>query len=404
VAEGRRNSEVDPGELAVIEEISTTLNVSAPNSFRASFVSPNSKHRGPLFITIGNEKGGTGKSTTAMILAVSLLDLGYTVGSIDLDGRQGTLSRYLTNRRALAEAMDQHIPMPIHQRITGSEASDRNEAISQDMAWLRDAFCKLADCQVVVIDTPGSSSHLCRLGHMHADILITPMNDTLLDIDILAHIDPNKREVLAPSAYCRMVWEQNERRLLNNRKPIDWLVMRNRLTYLDTHNKRAIAHLLERLAERIGFRIATGFGERVIFHELFLTGLTVLDLPDDRVRGWNNISLTHARQEIRALLLALGFPALELQPHAAATPRSKSAPPKNRTKSGDSTGPIHQRSGALSDKDRKTLQKIIKRVSLHTGTLDEEQEQANTSPGPDAAPEANKKAKDRAASGPAPCT
>ena len=123
-------------ELAVIEEISTTLNVSVPNSFRANFVSPDSKNRRPLFITIGNEKGGTGKSTTAMILAVSLLDLGYTVGSIDLDGRQGTLSRYLTNRRALAEAMDQHIPTPIHQRITGSEASDRNEVISQDMAWL----------------------------------------------------------------------------------------------------------------------------------------------------------------------------------------------------------------------------------------------------------------------------
>jgi hypothetical protein len=111
----------------------------------------------------------------------------------------------------------------------------------------------------------------------------------------------------------------------------------------------------------------------------------VLDLPDDRVRGWNNISLTHARQEIRALLLALGFPALELQPHAAAKPRSKSAPPKNRTNSGDSTGPIHQRLGALSDEDSKTLQKIITRVSLQTGTLGEEQAQANTSPDPGAA-------------------
>lgn len=299
-------------EVAQIEEISAALNVSVPDFAKETSIDRDGKGPGPFIITIGNEKGGTGKSTTAMHLAVGLLKLGYRVGSIDLDGRQGTLSRYLTNREALARAMDRNIAMPVHRRIDCSEASNRGVAEREERARLREAFADLADRQVVVIDTPGGDSYLSRLGHTNADMLITPINDTLLDIDILAHIDPNQREVRAPSAYCEMVWAQNDRRVSSGREPIDWIVMRNRLTHIDAHNKRAIADLLDKLTKRIGFRLVPGFGERVIFHELFLTGLTVLDLPDDRVRGWNNISLSHARREIRDLLLAVGVPALEI--------------------------------------------------------------------------------------------
>ncbi len=160
----------------------------------------------------------------------------------------------------------------------------------------------------MVIDTPGSDSHLGRLGHAQADMLITPINDTLLDVDILAHVDPRKHEVRAPSVYTEMIWKLNKQRAERGREPIDWIVMRNRLTHIDAHNKRAVADLLEQLAKRIGFRLASGFGERVIFHELFLTGLTVLDLPDDRLRGWSNLSLSHARREIDGLLAAIGVP------------------------------------------------------------------------------------------------
>ena len=203
--------------------------------------------------------------------------------------------------------------MPVHRRIEPSEAADRDVAATEETARIHEAFAELADRQIVVIDTPGSDSHLSRLGHTHADMLITPINDTLLDIDILAHIDPNKREVRAPSAYCEMVWEQSERRVSSGGKPIDWIVMRNRLTHIDAHNKRAIAGLLDQLAKRIGFRLTPGFGERVIFHELFLTGLTVLDLPDDRLRGWNNVSLSHARREMRDLLLTVGVPETKIE-------------------------------------------------------------------------------------------
>jgi len=299
-------------DSAVIEEIRAVLDVPAPEVVDETFANRDGAPPGPFVITLGNEKGGTGKSTAAMHLAVALLKLGYKVGTIDLDGRQGTLSRYLTNRRALAKTIHRDVPMPLHRRIEGSEADQRQAAESEDKARFGEALVELADRQIVIVDTPGSDSYLSRLAHANADMLITPINDTLLDIDILAHIDPSKREVRAPSAYCQMVWKQNDRRRASGREPIDWIVMRNRLTHIDAHNKRAVADLLDQLAERLGFRLATGFGERVIFHELFLTGLTVLDLPDDRLRGWSNVSLSHARREIHDLLLAVGVPESEL--------------------------------------------------------------------------------------------
>jgi chromosome partitioning protein len=311
-AVGRADGGSSARESALIEEISAVLNAPAPAVFDGTIISRDGKGPRPFFITIGNEKGGTGKSTTAMHLAVALLRFGYRVGSVDLDGRQGTLSRYLLNRGALAKTAGQEIPMPVHRRIEPSEAADRDVAAREETARLHEAFAELADRQIVVIDTPGSDSHLSRLGHSHADMLITPINDTLLDIDILAHIDPNKREVRAPSAYSEMVWEQSERRVSSGGKPIDWIVMRNRLTHINAHNKREIGRLLDQLAKRIGFRLASGFGERIIYHELFLTGLTVLDLSDDRLRGWNNVSLSHARQEISDLLLAIGVPETEV--------------------------------------------------------------------------------------------
>jgi chromosome partitioning protein len=134
------------------------------------------------------------------------------------------------------------------------------------------------------------------------------LNDSFLDLDLLARVDVEGRKVISPSVYSQMVWEQRQRRARAGQAPIDWIVMRNRLTHIDAHNKRAVADLLEQLAKRIGFRLAAGFGERVVFHELFLTGLTVLDLPDDKLRGWSNLSLSHARREIDGLLATIGVP------------------------------------------------------------------------------------------------
>ena len=262
----------------------------------------------PYVIVIGNEKGGTGKSTTAMHLIVALAKLGFAVGSIDADARQGTLTRYIANRRDQAEETGQALDMPEHRCIARSVLETRSETEAQERARLHQACAELKGGDFIVIDTPGSDSYLSRLAHESADTLITPINDSFLDIDVLAQIDRRRREVLAPSTYSQMVWEQNNRRVLAGRPPIDWVVMRNRLSHIEARNKREIAGLLIQLARRIGFRLAPGFGERVVFRELFLQGLTLLDLPEEAPPGLApNPSHLAGRAEIRALLQTIGL-------------------------------------------------------------------------------------------------
>jgi len=268
--------------------------------------------RPPYVVVIGNEKGGTGKSTTAMHLIVALLKLGYTVGSIDLDSRQSTLSHYLANRAAFADESGQPLPMPEHHCVARSAAATRKAAEAEDRRAFGTACAELAPCDFIVIDTPGSDVFLSRLAHENADTLVTPLNDSFLDIDVLAQIDRRRREVLGPSSYCQMVWEQSNKRAVAGRAPIDWVVMRNRLTHIEARNKREIGTLLAQLATRIGFRLAPGFGERVVFRELFLNGLTLLDLPEASENGADAAVSSHlaARQEIRMLLESIGLTAV----------------------------------------------------------------------------------------------
>jgi chromosome partitioning protein len=262
----------------------------------------------PHVIVIGNEKGGTGKSTTAMHIIVGLLKLGYRVGSIDVDGRQGTLSSYLANRSAYAERHGITLVMPEHRRVALAEKETRDHESADEGARFIKALADLALQQVVVIDTPGSESHLARLAHAEADTLITPLNDSFLDIDVLAKVDRERRAVNAPSVYTQMVWEQNNRRVVEGRAPIDWVVMRNRMTHIDARNKRDIVSLLDKLSARIGFRLASGFGERMVYRELFLKGLTLLDtLPGEQPQV-ESPSHAAARQEVTNLLAAIGVP------------------------------------------------------------------------------------------------
>ncbi len=264
--------------------------------------------RGPQILVLGNEKGGSGKSTTAVHLIVALLKRGFSVGSIDLDARQGTLSRLLENRTDHAKRAGLPLELPEHRRIYRSEADARGAAEWEEKRALEGAVAALADRDFIVMDTPGSDSFLSRAGHACAEILITPMNDSFLDLDLLARIDTEGRQILGPSLYSQMVWEQRQRRAIAGLPPMDWLVMRNRLSHIDARNKREIGRLLELLSERIRFRLAPGFGERVIFRELFPKGLTLLDLREGE--GAVPLSMSHvaARQEVRALLRAVGLP------------------------------------------------------------------------------------------------
>jgi chromosome partitioning protein len=252
-------------------------------------------------VVVGNEKGGTGKSTVAMHLVVALLRQGKSVGSLDLDARQATLSRYVENRRR-RDPEGCNLPHPDHRAVppSGDEA--------RDAALFREHFDELrARHKVVVIDTPGSDLPLSRLGHSFADILVTPLNDSFVDLDLLAAIDGDSHKITAPGRYSDMVWETKKARAQRGAmNGIDWFVLRNRLSTLDAINKRDMEKLLHRLARRIGFQMVNGLNERVIYRELFLQGLTLLDVGEGRGQ---KMTLSHvaARQELRQLLEALGL-------------------------------------------------------------------------------------------------
>lgn len=265
--------------------------------------------RRPYVIVVGNEKGGTGKSTTAIHLAVALMRQGFSVATLDLDPRQRTLTRYIENRQRFADTSPRPLPMPKHATTDPLEGGD---AAAQVVARARVAAAvrKADGCDFMIIDTPGSASALARAGHEAADTLITPINDSFIDIDVLARIDRDRRTVIGPSVYTQMVWECHNRRVVETRPAMDWIVMRNRLAHIDSRNMRDITALMDALARRIGFRLAPGFGERVVFRELFPLGLTVLDLPDriDRPGVDAAISASHraARDELGALLSTIG--------------------------------------------------------------------------------------------------
>ncbi len=269
---------------------------------------PSHESGGSRVIVLGNEKGGSGKSTSALHLIVALLKRGFKVGSIDLDARQGTLSRMIENRRDFAQATGRPLVFPEHRRVARSEAESRTAGQWEEHRSLDRALKELEDRDYVVIDTPGSDSYLSRLGHACADILITPLNDSYLDLDLLARIDPDGPRILEPSLYSEMVWSQRQQRAMAGKAPIDWIVMRNRLSHIDARNKREIGGLLAQLSRRIQFRLAPGFGERVIYRELFPKGLTLLDLGEDAPEIPFSLSHVAARQEVRALLQAIGLP------------------------------------------------------------------------------------------------
>jgi chromosome partitioning protein len=262
---------------------------------------------GPRIILLASEKGGTGKSTTAMHLLVALLKFGCAVGSIDLDSRQGTLSRYLANRRATAARSGQGLPMPLHRRI--ERAGDMNQADrdAEERRRFESALEAVSDRDFVVIDAPGSDSYLARLAHLHADVVVTPLNDSFVDVDVLAEIDLGNRAVLAPGIYTKLIRRLNDHRAGLGRPPLRWVVLRNRLSHIHDRNKAEVADLLAALAGRLGFELAAGFGERVVFRELFREGRTLLDSPDVAVEGSPAPSHLSAYWEILTLLEAVGF-------------------------------------------------------------------------------------------------
>ena len=244
-------------------------------------------------VVLGNEKGGTGKSTLAMHLIVAWLREGKKVATLDLDGRQGTLSRYLENRRNFAEKNGIQLPMPDHVRMMN---------ISNEILFLRTQLERLHnDYDVIVLDTPGTDSALTLEALFQADILLTPINDSLVDLDVLGMVDGESLRIKGPSHYAERIWSVRQKRNLMKKAPLNWIVTRNRLSPFKNKNRTIMEGLLNGLAERVHFKVAGGITERVIFRELFLKGLTMMDLRENGLHMNLSMSNIAARQEVRTL-------------------------------------------------------------------------------------------------------
>lgn len=273
-------------------------------------------------IVLGNEKGGSGKSTTAVHIAIALLYAGLDVGAIDLDGRQRSFARYLENR---ANYNRKHGLKLIEPETVVMQDSTEEEDRAKLEAQL-DAWATTKD--VIVIDCPGRDSTLSRVAHSRADTLITPMNDSFIDFDLLGQVDADTHKVTRPSFYSELVWQSRKARAKRDGGSIDWVVLRNRMSHLEARNMRRVAGALAELSRRIGFRLAPGLSERVIFRELFPKGLTLLDLRNvTQTEGNLTMSQVAARQEVRDLILELKLPMLDAEgrrvtPETAAQPEA----------------------------------------------------------------------------------
>ena len=272
-------------------------------------------HNGAHIIVVGNEKGGSGKSTTALHLAVYLLHQGHRVATVDVDSRQQTLTRYIRNRRTTVETTGHLVPMPRHVHLP----SAWGDSIRENQRAERDIFARAIaglreDVDYIVIDTPGFDGNLARLAHGSADTLVTPVNDSMIDLDVLARVDPVSGEPIETSPYSRNVQSARSERLASSGAAIDWVLVRNRISNLGSRNTSQVQHTIERVAARLGCRLADGIAERVIFRSLFPIGMTVFDpLEIDLLGIAPSMSHVNARLEYRSLANALRLPAPPLR-------------------------------------------------------------------------------------------
>jgi chromosome partitioning protein len=268
-------------------------------------------------IVVGNQKGGAGKSTVAMHLVVALMRMGRRTGVLDLDVRQRSLTRYIENRGRWIATRGVNLPAPQILELQESRQRQMDLAEAEEEAAFRAAVRRLSEtCDFIVVDSPGGDSFMARLAHAWADTLITPLNDSFVDFDLLGDIDPDCADVVRPSIYSEMVWESRKKKALAVRTPIDWIVLRNRTSAsrIEAKNKQKVGEALKTLSSRIGFRLAPGLSERVIYRELFLQGLTMLDLDGEAGEGEMRMSHLAARQELRDLFITLKLPGLEGEP------------------------------------------------------------------------------------------
>jgi chromosome partitioning protein len=256
-------------------------------------------------IVLGNEKGGSGKSTTAVHIGVALAHAGFRTAMLDLDSRQRTVARYLENRAAFCAKREIVLPTPDVAVIADGPDAAAELALRLDQA---------AALDFIVIDTPGRDSELARAALARADTIVTPINDSFVDFDLIGQVDPETFAVRRPSFYAELIWDARRARAKATGAQVDWVVLRNRLSTLEARNRKRVGAALEELSKRVGFRVVGGLSERVIFREFFPRGLTLLDKS-----ALEDFSLSHvgARAELRALLAGLNLPGWDAEKLAA---------------------------------------------------------------------------------------
>jgi chromosome partitioning protein len=262
-------------------------------------------------IVVGNEKGGTGKSTLSIHVMVALLKAGRRVATIDLDTRQRTLTRFIENRTSFGAHADWRVETPLHFALDRGESDDKRANETLEFGAFADAVSAVEhDYEFVVIDTPATDSYLMRLAHSLADTLVSPVNDSYVDIDVFSRVHHDRRLRGQIAHYADLVLEARRRRKLVDGGLIDWVLARNRIASLQSNNARQIAVSLAKLARELQFRTLDGLHDRVIFRELFPIGLTALDpIEEASKHGALTPSQQAARREIDALIGNLRLPA-----------------------------------------------------------------------------------------------
>lgn len=246
-------------------------------------------------IVFANEKGGTGKSTTAVHVAVALAYQGHKVAVIDLDPRQRTLYRYLENRQATMGRLNIEVPIPFFGVFEDDNLA-RLEQLIERMGHGVD---------YLLYDTPGRDDKFARFVATRANTLVTPINDSFVDFDLIGQVDPETFKVRKLSFYAELIWEARKARAMADGTTIDWVVLRNRTQHVEAHNMQRVISALTELSQRVGFRVIPGLSERVIYRELFPAGLTMLDK-----KHLGRLATSHiaARQELRELIKHLALP------------------------------------------------------------------------------------------------
>jgi chromosome partitioning protein len=303
---------------------------------RTSIVPSYGVHSPTHVIVIGNQKGGSGKSTFAMHIIVALLKTGKRVACFDLDLNQQTLTRYLANRREWDREHEQKLELPdyypVKERDAYGTARNLKQFISQlkknarahkeslvdsstlsHSADLKQFVSQLREIgradkhDFIVIDTPSGVQHLSLIAHGMADTLITPINDSFFDLDVLVAME---RSDLEPqlSVYANMVWRALEARRRVSGRATDWIIVRNRLEPGESNNHRQVTRVLDVVQKTLGFRIARGLLERPAYREFFAAGLTVFDpVKGSRTSGESGRTNLLARREVQNLMREIGL-------------------------------------------------------------------------------------------------